>query len=116
MTLRERNSLWHKKRRQELKRQVLAAYGPTCVCCGEAHEEFLTVDHIAGDGADHRRTLKLGGVGKNKSVGSGWTFYRWLVQQGFPSGYRILCWNCNCSLGMRGYCPHGNIRIESAAM
>lgn len=111
---REQNNRWHKNRRQELKLAVLAVYGPNCACCGESAEEFLTVDHVAGNGAEHRRRLKLGGTGKRGSTSGGWTFYRWLVNQGFPKGYRILCWNCNCSLGIRGYCPHGNVKIEAS--
>lgn len=32
--------------------------------------------------------------------------YRWLKQQGFPTGFRVLCMNCNFSYGLHGYCPH----------
>ena len=24
----------------------------------------------------------------------------------YPVGFRVLCWNCNCSIGMYGECPH----------
>jgi len=33
-------------------------------------------------------------------------FYRWLKQNNFPEGFRVLCINCNFSLGIYGYCPH----------
>ena len=64
-----------------------------CSCCGEKNMEFLAIDHIAGGGAKHRKSLKeyLPLVLKRKK---------------FPAGYRILCHNCNCSLGFYGYCPH----------
>lgn len=29
------------------------------------------------------------------------------VAQGYPKDrYRLLCYNCNCAIGARGYCPH----------
>jgi len=77
--------------------------GAHCLCCGENHFEFLTLDHIGGGGAEHKRQLAVSG---------GYALYRRLKKQGFPSGLRVLCWNCNCSLGMYGYCPHGNIQVE----
>ena len=64
-----------------------------CECCGEAHLEFLCIDHIDGGGGKHRKALKeyLPLVLKRKK---------------YPKGYRILCHNCNMSLGFYGYCPH----------
>lgn len=63
-----------------------------CACCGETHEEFLTVDHIFGGGKRHRQ--EVGDI------------YGWLKRNNFPTGYRILCFNCNCAFGFFGYCPH----------
>ncbi len=80
------------------KFRVLAAYSegePICACCGENHLEFLGIDHIEGGGNKHR-----------KEAGTGGAFYRYLVQHGFPPGYRVLCHNCNLALGFFGYCPH----------
>lgn len=84
-----------------IKIQVITAYGngvAACVCCSESHVEFLTLDHIAGGGVLDRR--QSGGV-------TG--LYRRLRRENFPGGYRTLCFNCNCSLGMFGYCPHGKL-------
>lgn len=67
----------------------------SCACCGELHVEFLTIDHVNGGGAQHRLV-----------VGRGNKFYYWLIRNNFPDGFRILCMNCNLSLGRRGYCPH----------
>lgn len=50
-------------RRLEYKRLVIEYYGGRCVCCGEVVPEFLTVDHINGGGAAHRRE-----IGDRKSV------------------------------------------------
>lgn len=84
-----------RKRRRKLRMEVLEAYGRACECCGESNDEFLCVDHVNGDGAKHRRQIG------NESI------YKWLKRNGFPkTGFRLLCWNCNCSRGSFGYCPH----------
>ena len=88
---------WFYQRR--LKRATLVAYGgltPKCECCGEHNIEFLVIDHINGGGNKERKANKLGGS----------SFYRWLAKAGYPAGYRVLCSNCNISLGLYGYCPH----------
>ena len=59
-----------------------------CELCKEDNIDVLTIDHILGNGASHRK--KLGG--KNSS---GHKTYHWLIKNGFPSGFRILCRNCN---------------------
>lgn len=88
---------------QGLRNAVLQAYGgliPHCACCGDGHEEFLTIDHINGDGAKQRKE----GI-------RGINFYMWLIRNNFPEGFRVLCMNCNFSLGMRGYCPHHGLGV-----
>lgn len=80
-----------------LKLEVLAHYGnQMCACCGLTDWEFLTIDHINGGGTKHRKELGKGGI----------NFYKWLRANSYPSGYRVLCFNCNCTRGMYGYCPH----------
>jgi hypothetical protein len=83
-------------RRTKYRRQVLFILGDKCICCGEANLEFLSVDHIHGDGANHRK--------KNSDI-----WYSILKEGCPPDRYRILCHNCNQSMGFYGYCPHGNI-------
>ncbi len=68
-------------------------YGTACQCCGEAEEAFLSIDHIDGQGAKHRRTLRT-------------KFWFWLAGENFPPGFRTLCHNCNMSHGSFGGCPH----------
>lgn len=88
-----------KERNIRDKKNAIEHYGgvpPKCACCGERHVEFLTIDHIHGGGTKHRRQLVHG---------SGAT-YRWLRDQNWPSGFRVLCINCNYSRGLFGYCPH----------
>lgn len=81
---------------------VLVHYGgdpPKCVCCGETYLEFLSIDHINGGGRKHLKQIGCYGQG----------FYAWLIKNNFPEGYRVLCINCNFSLGHYGYCPHRKV-------
>lgn len=68
---------------------------PRCMCdgCNESNIRHLCIDHINGNGVQHR-----------KEVGS--HLYDWLIKNNFPEGFRVLCHNCNQSLGYSGYCPH----------
>ena len=86
------------QQRQELKDEVFRAYGGQCACCNEDEPLFLTIDHINGDGAAHRREVGTQG---------GTHFYSWLKREGYPSGYQILCYNCNAGRYQNGgVCPH----------
>ena len=79
-----------------VKKEIVAAYGGKCQCCGESHIEFLTIDHMNGDGTAHRAV-----TGKGRKI------YQDLKNRGFPQdGYQLLCLNCNIALGFYGYCPH----------
>ena len=64
-------------------------------CCGAT--ENLTIDHIAGNGTQHGENL----FGNAQSARR---FWRWLVTQGFPAGYRTLCGSCNSSKGTSEAC------------
>jgi hypothetical protein len=62
---------------------------------------FLTVDHMNDDGAEHGRRL---GSSHRRNI------YRWLVINGFPEGFQILCWNCNSGRQRNGgICPHREV-------
>ena len=102
---REYYKMASRARTQALKLEAFNTYGgPICICCGETHMEFLSLDHIAGDGAEYRRQRARSG---------GEHLYSDLKKLGYPRGYRVLCMNCNFALGHFGYCPHGNVKIES---
>jgi hypothetical protein len=88
---------WEKDYRRHRKQEIINHYGGQCDCCGEKHIEFLCIDHIYGGGNKHRRELK---------ISSGEKFYRWIVKNNYPDGFRVLCLHCNFSLGAYGYCPH----------
>lgn len=84
-----------RKRRAERRALVLEHYGSCCACCGETEPLFLTIDHIDGSGNEHRRE-----IGKTD-------MWLWLLRQGFPDGFRILCYNCNAGRYRNGgKCPH----------
>jgi len=84
-----------REKRRSLRLEVLTAYGNACACCGETTYEFLAIDHINGDGSRERK------ISPNT--------YSLIKRNGFPPGYRVLCHNCNQSLGSYGFCPHNNL-------
>src|SRR5258708_2915854 len=43
--------------RDKVRAEVIAAYGGHCKCCNDAHNEFLSMDHIHGGGRKHRKSL-----------------------------------------------------------
>ena len=73
-----------------LKEEVLTHYGNgkcACVQCGFTDIRALSIDHIKGNGYEHRKqktTTRQGGV----------SFYRWLRRNGYPPEYQTLCMNC----------------------
>lgn len=83
-----------KKARDVARRKALEAYGGCCVCCGVADEVFLAFDHVSGGGGEHRRQESI----VDMAI--------WLVKQGFPEGFQILCHNCNYAKHQLGRCPH----------
>ena len=110
--------LYHKHRekriatmreRQRISRlrclQAYSAPPPFCGCCGETHLEFLTLDHLVDKRVDGG--VRVGGDRQGQSL------YTWLIRMNFPVGFRVLCFNCNCSRGTLGYCPH-EVELDGA--
>lgn len=84
--------------RRLLKAETFAAYGGAmCACprCQTYGLDFLTLDHMDGNdwqGYKWRAGDKL---------------YRELKNLGYPAGFRVLCFNCNCARYLNGgICPH----------
>lgn len=88
---------WYNKNKNLLFTQILNHYGSKCACCGENTTEFLVVDHVNNNGAEHRRSL----VG-HKTLKT----YKDIIDLGFPSDYQILCNNCNIAKNQYKICPH----------
>ena len=80
---------------QHLRKQFFEMYGGSCMCCGEKDVRFLTLDHVNGNGAVHRRRLSQIGV------------LREALSNLNTEEYQILCYNCNLGKAINdGVCPH----------
>lgn len=77
---------------------------PKCAYCGETNSEFLSIDHINNNGAQHEKTL---------SGRSSETLYRWLMKNDYPDGFQVLCMNCNCAKEWLGHVSHNPIKTSS---
>ena len=89
-----------KRNQDRCRDEVFAAYGGyKCRCCGEDERLFLSIDHVDNNGAEERKS----GLYR----GSGTAFYQWLRKSEFPSGYQVLCMNCQVGKHKNGgVCPH----------
>ena len=87
-----------KRYNQRVKLKVVGHYSPSlgCQCtlgncwhgnlpCPVTDIRSLSIDHIDGGGRRHLLELKR----------QGWSFYRWLIKQGYTIGFQVLCYNCN---------------------
>lgn len=93
---REKHLQAMKRYRDKARLDAITHYGGKCECCGETHIEFLAIDHINGGGHQHQKSINGLAIGI------------WLRKNKYPAGFRVLCHNCNLSLGHYGYCPHNN--------
>ena len=95
-----KHNLRRKQKRMENKIKLINHYSNgkmECICCGVKEIQFLTLDHINGGGAEHRRIA---------DKGAGSDFYAWLLRNKLPGGIQVLCYNCNCAKNINGICPH----------
>jgi hypothetical protein len=75
------------EKRQLLKSDVLTHYGNgvlSCIMCGYKNIDALSIDHVDGRGKAHRKEIRRTGT----------EFYRWLIKNNYPVGFRTLCMNC----------------------
>lgn len=86
-----------KRTNARLKLTVFQHYGMECACCGEKDIRFFSIDHINGNGAEHRR---------DPNIGSGTNMYAWLIRNHFPPGFQTLCYQCNLAKHFNKFCPH----------
>jgi len=78
-------------RHATLKLKVLSAYGgPVCNGCGETEVAVLQMDHTNGGGNKHAAEIANGDAVRGRSK-----MYKWLRDNNFPPGFRVLCSNCN---------------------
>jgi len=79
-----------KRNDRKLKIEVLTHYGDgklECIKCGFDDVRALCIDHINGNGNQHRKSFANGSGGTPT--------YRLLRRQGYPKGFQTLCYNCN---------------------
>jgi hypothetical protein len=95
---------YQRERTAALAARVFAHYGTSCACCGSTGR--LTIDHIDGDGREHREAL----FGSSKRAGR--EFYLWLISEGFPGGHQALCTPCNTSKGRGARCQLNHVGAE----
>ncbi len=81
-----------------LRKSIIDGYGGKCDCCGEDTIEFLAIDNVNGGGQKERKTKSIHQIMVS------------IVKNDFPDEYRVLCHNCNSSIGFYGYCPHENMK------
>lgn len=80
-------------RHSQLVQEALNHYGLACACCGST--EALGIDHVYGDGKQHREAVKT-------------SIHLWLKSHGYPAGFQTLCARCNTSKGRSFTCAlHG---------
>lgn len=91
---------YKREKRTRLRLETLNYYSNglmKCACCGESQERFLTLDHINNDGWKDKKKY-------------GRSVMDVVKKQGYPSGYQVLCYNCNCGRAHnKGVCPHEEI-------
>lgn len=71
--------------------KAISHYSGGVVACANPYNEHvipyinplaLTIDHLEGGGVKHRKETRY------------WSFYKWLARQGYPTGFQVLCMNC----------------------
>lgn len=81
-----------KKERSLIKAEVISHYGSKCQICDESDIRKLSLDHINGNGRQHRKEVL--------KIDSGSGFYKW-VNDNKPDNLRLLCFNCNCKRAIK---------------
>jgi hypothetical protein len=93
------NSL-HRQKAKDRRYELLCYYSgipPKCACCGETKVEFLAFDHPNGNGGKLRKEIE--------------NYFLWLWRTR-PKDIRVLCHNCNMSMGLYHYCPHQSLPVQ----
>lgn len=84
-TTKEYKKRYNKNLNEQRKAQVISELTSgemCCSLCGFDDIRALSVDHIDGNGAEHRKSVR------------GCHLYKWLIKNNFPEGFQVLCMNC----------------------
>jgi hypothetical protein len=85
---RDKHNKWGTKSKNKLKLETFSRYcggDVKCSNCGEKDYQILSIDHIEGNGNQHRKETKTRG---------GYSTYSWLKRNDYPGGFQVLCMNC----------------------
>lgn len=91
-------AVWTRQKRLNTKMEVFSHYSKgkiCCACCG-----FNDINPL---GIDHKDGRKI--YGHSKTLTS-YRLHNELKKKNFPSGFQILCYNCNGAKSDNGICPH----------
>lgn len=91
---REWSSFQRYQYRIEIKKEVIAHYSNnsmSCAHCGNNDLDVLCIDHIENNGAQDRKENNISCRGINNGV----QIHDVLKRKNFPTGYQVLCANCN---------------------
>ena len=82
----------------KLRHKVIDYLGGKCACCGINNYNYLSIDHVNG-----------GGI-KDRDKYNKWSKYLKSIlefsKEEVDEKYQLLCYNCNCTKGFYGKCPH----------
>jgi hypothetical protein len=81
--IRQKNTIYNHALKMTIMKHYSQSEIPYCKMCNEIRHEFLSIDHMNNDGAEHRKTIS-----------SGKQMYHWLRAKNYPEGYQVLCLNC----------------------
>lgn len=91
----KRNAENQKRSRYKIKLEAFTHYSTNgeikCAKCGFLDVRALGLDHINNDGIAHKKTINA----KYPRQVTGTLVYRDLKRRGWPTGFQILCYNCN---------------------
>src|SRR3990167_6944100 len=85
----EQAKLRQRKYGRKIKLTIVNHYSQgtmRCKKCGFSDIRALQIDHIDGGGSKHHKELDRSKSGR---------LYKWIIKNNFPSGFQILCANCN---------------------
>ncbi len=91
------NAKWQRERNAKVRKEMFAAFGDRCACCGETELKFLDLDHTNNNGKE-----------KRAEYGNAQQEILALQKKGWPrEGYQIMCSNCHQGRHRNnGVCPH----------
>jgi hypothetical protein len=95
----------------DTKTHLFSLLGDECSCCRELQIEFLTLEHIKRDGAQHRRVIK-----KTRNMYS--VVLAEIIADPTLIGtrYTLYCMNCNWAERHGKTCPHKNRDIQKISL